>query len=140
MAYATPADLRARFQGERPADADREIDDLAGGADARLEAALEDASAEIDSMLHDVYPLPLPAGPWPLLRAVACDLARLRLYDDDAPRRVLGAGSAARARLRRLAAGETALVDEAGNRAPRRPLVLATAPTPALTREELADA
>ena len=139
MTYATPAELRTRVEGERPEDPDLEIGDLAGTADARLAAALEDASAEIDSMLHDLYPLPLPAGPWPLLRAITCDLARLRLYDDEAPKRVLGAGSSARARLRRLAAGETALVDAAGKRAPRCPLVRATTPTPALTRDALAD-
>ena len=142
MTYATPDEMRVRFQAERPGDVDvdLEIDCLAGTDDARLTAALEDASAEINSALHDIYPLPLPAGPWPLLRAVACDLARLRLYDDEAPKRVLGAGSSAHGRLRRLAAGETALVDAAGNRAPRRPLVQATTPAPAMTRDALADA
>jgi len=139
MTYATPAELRARFQGEQEPDRDAEIDDLAGVADARLTAALQDASAEIDSMLYDLYELPLPAAPWPLLRAIACDLARLRLYDDEAPRRVLGAGSSARGRLRRLARAETALVDDAGNRAPRRALARATAPEPALTRDALAE-
>ena len=103
-------------------------------------AALDDASAEIDSIIHDLYPLPLPAGPWPLLRSISCDLARLRLYDDEAPHRVLGAASSARKRLRMLAAGETALVDEGGQRAPRRPLVQATAPDPVMTREALRDA
>ena len=141
MIYATAAEMRGRFQAERPdGDADLEIDCLAGAGDARLTAALEDASAEIDAALHDIFPSPLPAGPWPLLRPIACDLARLRLYDDEAPKRVLGAGSSARGRLRRLAAGETALVDAAGNRAPRRPLVQATAPRPVMTRDALADA
>lgn len=136
--YATAADLRARFQGER--DHDLEVDHLAGAADARLIAALEDASAEIDSLIHDLYELPLPAGPWPLLRAIACSLARLRLYDDEAPERVLGAASSARKKLRMLAEGQTALVDGNGQRAPRRPLVQATAPAPEMTREALADA
>lgn len=138
MPYATAGDLRARFQGER--DDDVEVDDLAGTGDARLSAALEDVSAEIDSVIHDLYELPLPAGPWPLLRAIACDLARLRLYDDEAPDRVKGAGSSARKKLRMLAAGETALVDENGQRAARRALVQATAPEPVMTREALVDA
>ena len=138
MPYATAGDLRARFQGER-AD-DDEVDDLAGTGDARLTAALEDASAEIDSVIHDLYELPLPAGPWPLLRAIACDVGRLRLYDDEAAERVLGAASSARKKLRMLAAGETALVDANGQRAPRRRLVQATAPEPVMTREALADA
>lgn len=138
MAYATAADLRARFQGER--EGDEEIDCLAGASDARLGAALDDASAEIDSIIHDLYPLPLPAGPWPLLRSILCDLARLRLYDDEAPHRALGAASSGRKKLRMLAAGETALVDESGQRAPRRSLVQATAPEPVMTREALRDA
>ena len=138
MPYATAADVRARFQGER--DGDVEIDDLAGADDVRLTAALEDASAEIDSKLYDLYPLPLPAGPWPMLRTIACDIARTRLFDDEAPDRVLGALSSARKKLRMLAAGETALVDVNGQRAPRRGLVQATAPAPVMTREALADA
>ena len=138
MPYATAGDLRARFQGEREGDV--EVDDLAGAGEVRLTAALEDASAEIDSVIHDLYELPLPAGPWPLLRAIACDLGRLRLYDDEAPERVLRAAGSARKRLKMLAAGETALVDEHGRRAPRRRLVQATAPEPVMTREALVDA
>ena len=75
-----------------------------------------------------------------MLRTIACDIARARLYDDDAPGRVLGALSSARKKLRMLAGGETALVDANGQRAPRRRLVQATAPEPVMTREALADA
>ena len=138
MPYAAPADLRARFQGERSGDV--EIDDLAGTGDARLTAALADASIEIDSVIGHLFVLPLPAAVWPLLRSVACDIARLRLYDDEAPKRVMGAASAARSRLRRLAGGELALVDDAGRLAPRRPLVQATGPEPVMTRAALDDA
>ena len=138
MAYATAGDLRARFQGESAADG--EIDALAGAGDARLTAALEDASAAIDAALHERHPLPLGGGPWPLLRAIACDLARLRLYDDEAPERVTAAGAAAGAQLQALADGRAALVDAAGRPAPRRAEVQASAPRPVMTREALADA
>ncbi len=135
MPYATRDDLAARFGSS-------ELDALApeAGGSSRADAALDDASAEIDGALHDLYPLPLPAGPWPALRAVACALARLRLFDDEAPKSVRAAALAARRQLGGLARGELALVDAAGVRAPRRALVEATAPAPAMSREALSDA
>lgn len=133
MPYATAADLRQRFDSS-------EVDSLDGAGDDRLTGALADASAEVDAHIHDLYELPLPAGSWPLLRAAACDLARQRLYDDEAPDTVRHAADRARKRLRELASGATALVNEAGQRAPRRKLVQATAPAPVMTREALQDA
>ena len=133
MPYATPADLRQRFESS-------EVDCLDDAGDDRLTSAVADASAEIDAHIHDLYELPLPAGPWPLLRAAACDLARQRLYDNEAPDTVRYAADRARKRLRELASGGTAIVSEAGQRAPRRPLVQATAPEPVMTRDALADA
>ena len=133
MPYATAADLRQRFASSEIACLDEDGDD-------RLTGALADASAEVDAHIHDLYELPLPAGPWSLLRAAACDLARQRLYDDEAPDTVRNAADRARKRLRELASGATALVDEAGRRAPRRPLVQATAPEPVMTRDALVDA
>lgn len=133
MAYAAAADLRQRFDSS-------EVSCLDDGSDDRLTGALADASAEIDAHIHDLYVLPLPAGPWPLLRAVACDLARQRLYDEEAPDTVRYAAERARKRLREIAAGATALVDANGQRATRRPLVQATAPEPVMTRAALEDA
>ena len=131
--YATADDLRQRF-------ASSEIACLDAAGDDRLTSALIDASAEADAMIGQLYELPLPAGTWLLLRSAVCDIARQRLYDDEAPDTVRHAADRARKRLRELAAGATALVNESGEQAPRRPLVQATAPEPVMTRDALADA
>lgn len=133
MSYAAVADLRQRFGSH-------EIALLDGTGDDRVTAALADAAAEIDAALADVFVLPLPAGPWPLLVALSCDLARHRLYDDEAPNPVRNAAMRARTRLRAVAAGRIALVDATGRSAPRRPLVQTAGPAPALRREDLRDA
>ena len=133
MPYATAADLRQRF-------ASSEIACLDDAGDDRLTSALTDASAEADAMIGQLYELPLPAGTWPLLRSAVCDLARQRLYDDEAPDTVRYAAERARKRLRELADGMKALVSETGALAPRRPLVQATAPEPVMTRDALVDA
>ena len=134
MAYATRDDLVARF------DAD-EIDDLAPlddhGASPRAEAVIADASAEIDALLAEGFDLPLPAGEYPLLKAATCDVARLRLYDDVAPDRVLGRASSARKRIRQLAAGELHLLAATGVRVERRPSILIDAGEPVATRDQL---
>ena len=133
MPYATAADLRQRFDGA-------EVTCLDDAGDDRLTSALADASAEVDAQIGDLYELPLPAGPWPLLRSAACDLARQRLYDDEAPDTVRNAADRARKRLREIASAATTLVDAAGVRAPRRALAQATAPEPVMTRDALVDA
>lgn len=118
MAYATRADLAARFGVG-------EIDDLAPLEDgaSRADAALDDAAAEIDGEVSKVYVTPL-AGSWPALVPINCDLGRARLYDDAAPERVLVALSSARKRLREIGAGARRLVDAAGREAPRHPVIL----------------
>lgn len=136
MPYATRSDLVARF------DAD-EIDDLAPvddhGASPRADAALADAQAEVDAALAECYGLPLDGtAEYPLLKAVTCDVARARLYDDAAPKRVLKRVSSARARLARIVAGELHVVTAAGARVPRLPRVLIDAGEPIATRERLA--
>ena len=134
MRYASRADLAARFGAG-------EMDDLApldGAASPRADAALDDASAEIDAAISETYTLPL-AGSWPSLTAICCDLARAMLYDDDAPERVLGALSSARKRLREIAAGARRLVNDAGVEAPRRPSVFIARTEPVFTDAALAD-
>lgn len=82
MPYASVDDLRERF-GDREIDEllDRNADEAedAGVADA----ILADASAEIDAILATRYATPVADAP--LLKAICCDLARYRLYDDVAP-------------------------------------------------------
>lgn len=77
MPYASLADLIERFGSDDvivAADRDRD-----GEPDAEVvDAALEDASAEIDSYLAQVYRLPLPSVPR-LVRRLACDIAFHRL-------------------------------------------------------------
>ena len=135
--YATRADMAARFGAT-------EMDSIAPADDqgaSRADSRLVDAAAEIDAALYPVFELPLPAGPWPLLRAISCDIARLHLYDDEAPQRVWRGAAEARSRLKMLLARRgTGLVDEAGSPAPRRALAQATAPEPALGRGALSDA
>ena len=135
MTYATRADLADRF-GAGEMDLLAPLDE--GGASARADAALADASTEIDAVLAEGYDLPLPAGEYPLLKAAACDLARLRLYDEAAPDVVLRRASSARKRVRQLAAGVLHLLTFQGKRIERRPGILVAAGEPVATRERLA--
>ena len=135
MPYATRADLVARFGAD-------EIDDLApvdhAGVSIRADAALADADAEIDATLAECYGLPLPPGAYPLLKAAACDVARVRLYDDAVPKRALKRAEAARARLKRIVAGELHVVSATGARIPRLERGLIEAGEPTADRDRLA--
>jgi len=138
MTYAARSDLVERFGAD-------EIDDLAPSDDDRAAAALADADAEIDAVLASAYDLPL-TGVHPALKSIACDLARLRLYDDAVPAEaVLGRATRSRARLREIADGKSALVDEDGGLVARRVEsgpelgARATAPGARLARERLRD-
>ncbi len=122
MPHATRADMEARYGA-----AEMDALDRAGG----FEAALADASAEIDAALAAAYGAPAP-GAHPALRGIACDLARERMYDDAAPETATLRAGGARERLRRLAAGEESLVDAAGVPAPRRAAARWSGPAPAM--------
>lgn len=135
MPHAARSDLVDRF-GAVEIDSLAPVDDA--GVSARADATLADASAEMDAVLAGSFDLPLPAGEYPLLKAACCDIARLRLYDDAAPERVMGRASSARKRVRQLAAGELHLVDAAGARVERRATILVAAGEPVATRERLA--
>ena len=131
MTYATSQDLAARFGAD-------EALDLAGTGEARIDAALADAAAEIDAALAAAYRLPLGDGPWPRLVAIACDLARARLYDDVSSAEVSARADRARATLARLAAGEEALLDAAGRPLSRRDRAARKGPTPSMSPDSLA--
>ncbi|WP_420014243.1 phage protein Gp36 family protein [Tateyamaria sp.] len=117
MSYADRQDLIDRF-------GQTEIESLdpgaADGAFARVTTALADAAAEIDAVVAAAWDLPLPPGPWPLLVAIASDIARARLYDDVAPETVTARATRARAKLRSIPEGRYQLVSVAGDIAPRR--------------------
>lgn len=133
MPYASRADLVARFGAS-------EIDDLApvvDGASPRADAVLADVDADIDSRLADRFDLPLPPGEYPALKSIAADKARGRLYDDDAPERVLGRMSSAEKRLREIVSGDRALVDADGRRVPRRTEAMASGGEGLFSRRQL---
>ena len=123
MTYATRQDLVERFGAA-------EVEDLETGTSddddtTRIAAALADAAAEIDAALATRYVLPLPDGRWPRLVGIACDLARLRLYDDAPPEAAVNRAGSARGALAGLATGKAVLIDEDGNEAPDRGAALA---------------
>ncbi len=98
MAYATQADLERRFGAAEVADAGRRDPE-------RIARALEDASAEIDAYLGRRYALPLSSVPAVIAR-IACDIARYRLWDDQAPDEVRRRYEDALRFLERVARGE----------------------------------
>jgi phage gp36-like protein len=76
MAYGTPANLRQRYPEVRLAEVSD--DDGQAADDPRLQVALDDASAEIDTWIGQRYLLPLVSTP-PVLVRLACDIAMYRL-------------------------------------------------------------
>lgn len=111
MAYCTQTDLEDRFGlVELTQLTDR---DGAGAPDPAVVArAIADAEAEVDSYLRGRVTLPLSPVP-PEVTAVACDIARYRLYGVRAPEEVRRRYEDARGWLRDVAAGRVVLVREA---------------------------
>lgn len=110
-AYATLTDLLEKFEADEMAQLcsdDKDVDgallqltvdagdrsgytqaqrDAADLGAARLQAALDDAQAEVDTYLEGRYTLPLDQSV-PVLTIVTCDVARFYLYDDRVPETV----------------------------------------------------
>lgn len=84
MAYCTVADLIARF-GEIEIAQLTDPEDRETVNEAVVQAAITDASGEIDSYLGGRYALPIIDAVPDMLRAGCMDLARYRLYDDHSP-------------------------------------------------------
>lgn len=103
MPYATRADLEIRFGAAEVAQL---ADPYGAGApdDAVLTPALADADAEIDAYLVGRYTLPLAAVPANLAR-IACDIARYRLWKDQASEEVRMRYQDAVRYLERIASG-----------------------------------
>ena len=133
MTYATRADLEARFGADEICELDPPDD-----AVDRTANALADAAAEIDGKLAIGYDLPLPAGTYPLLVSIACDIARYRLYDDSPIEEPKMRAMKARSKLQGIAGGKTLLVDGAGTIVSRRSSVQYNGPGPAMDRDSLA--
>lgn len=105
MTYATQDDLATRYGANELLQlADRDGDGIADPG--VIEGALAEASAEIDLYLQGRYALPLTH---PLLTTLACDIARYRLWKDEATDRVRNAATDARRMLDHLASGKITL-------------------------------
>lgn len=110
MKYATLEDLNRRF-------GTRELQTLApsdepGGIDSDLiEAALNDAQAEIDSYIGQRYRVPLASVP-DVLVGVACDLARFRLYSTNPTEEVMNRYNQRIAFLRDVSSGKAGIPAE----------------------------
>ena len=103
MTYATKAEMIARF-GET------EITELTDRADigaidsAVLGKALDDADALINGYLAARYTLPLVTVP-AVVVGLACDIARYKLWDDQAPEEVRRRYEDALAQLKLMSQG-----------------------------------
>lgn len=115
MIYATLTDLQARMPPDELLEvADR---DNSGTVDGGVvNAALADASEEIDSYLRARYDLPLPTQP-PVLVGLCCTIARYRLHVYSKPDAVQADYDRAQKTLRDYAKG-TAALDIGGAEAP----------------------
>ncbi|MFM4847434.1 gp436 family protein [Aeromonas rivipollensis] len=106
MSYATSADLLTRFgEGELLRLAMTPSGEL---DQATLQLALDDASALIDGYLAGRYPLPLAHVPSALV-PICADIARHRLYGEQAPEQIAKRNEAALAFLKSVGKGELAL-------------------------------
>ena len=103
MAYAALVDLQIRYgEAEILQLSDRDSD---GGHDSGvIDAALADASGEMDGYLSVRYSLPLAQVPIMLSR-ICCDIARYRLWSDDATDQIRKRYEDAIADLGKIASG-----------------------------------
>lgn len=107
--YAQVSDLIDRYGEQEIAQLTDRATPPIGAVDAVVaERALSDADAEIDAHLSGRYSLPLASVP-PVLTRVACDIARYRLWDDQAPDEVRSRYEDARRLLESIAAGKVTL-------------------------------
>ena len=116
-AYATAQDMVDRFGADEIAELlalPRGADAAAIAASPKMARALADTATEIDAALAMRYDLPLAAGTYPLLRNLACDIARRRLYDEQPTDAVRNAASRARSQLKLLASGDLVLLSDDG--------------------------
>lgn len=104
--YAQVTDMQMRFGQE-------ELEQLApsdtGAVDqSKVESALNDASAEMDTYLGSVYTLPL-SDPNPYLKTICCDITRFRLWDDAVSEEVRKRYEDAVAWLKKVVKGDVSL-------------------------------
>ena len=104
--YAQVTDMQMRFGQEEleqlaPSDTDA-VDQ------SKVESALNDASAEMNTYLGSVYSLPL-TDPNPYLKTICCDITRFRLWDDAVSEEVRKRYEDAVAWLKKVVKGDVSL-------------------------------
>ena len=104
--YAQVTDMQMRFGQEEleqlaPSDTDA-VDQ------SKVESALNDASAEMDTYLGSVYTLPM-TEPNPYLKTICCDITRFRLWDDAVSEEVRKRYEDAVAWLKKVVKGDVSL-------------------------------
>lgn len=104
--YAQVTDMQMRFGQE-------ELEQLApsdsGAVDQdKVDSALSDASAEMNTYLGSVYSLPL-TDPNPYLKTICCDITRFRLWDDAVSEEVRKRYEDAVAWLKKVVKGDVSL-------------------------------
>jgi phage gp36-like protein len=112
MAYAAESDLVAKYGEQEIAD----ISDKSGAGSLDsvvVAAALTDADHEINGYLASRYTVPLLVVPT-LIKRIACDITRYRLYDNRPQDEVRQRFDDAIRWLRRVADGEVILLADDG--------------------------
>jgi len=116
MSYCTKQDLIDRF-GENELVDLTDRDNLGVINNTVLDQAINDASAEMDGYLGGRYQLPLATVP-PVLKALCCNVARYKLYDEQASELVTKRYDGAIKFLFSVSKGEISLgVDSGGSKA-----------------------
>jgi phage gp36-like protein len=116
MPYCTKQDVIDRF-GENELMDLTDRDNMGVIVDSVLDQAISDASAEMDGYLGGRYQLPLVTVP-PVLKALCCNIARYKLYDEQASEQVTKRFDAAIKFLFSVSKGEISLgVDATGTKA-----------------------
>jgi phage gp36-like protein len=114
MAYATIADLQARFgQAEVEQLSDREQPGQGWAVDAVAQRALDDAAGLIDARLGARFAVPVASPSTELVR-VACDIARYLMHDLAPPEPVRDHYTDAIKWLDKIASGALPLIDSTG--------------------------
>ena len=137
MAYAVLADLVERFSQRELIQLTDRSDPPADAIDPTVaQSALDAAGSVVDGYVGAKYALPLITFPV-LLTDVACDIARYRLYADQAPEIVSDRYKEALRTLRDISAGNIK-IDVAGAEPPSRaPVIVTSGPVRTFSRDTL---
>ena len=139
MSYATRQGMIDRFgEDELIQLTDRATPPLGVIDDTVLDAALNDADAEINGYIQARYPLPLASTPL-LLSRIARDIARYYLYDDAVTEAVENRYKEALKTLERIAKGVVHLgLDPVGETTPSSASPETSADAPVFSQDSLA--